>query len=144
MKINQAGRDLIQQFEQCRLKAYLPTAGDKPTIGWGHTVDVKLGQAITQHQADVMFDVDLGDYEAAVEKMAPGANENQFAAMVSFAYNCGVGALQGSTLLKKYLRGDAQGAAWEFLKWVRGPGGIIMVGLQRRRLAEKNLFLRSV
>ena len=64
MKINAEGRALIQSFEQCRLKAYIPVKGDVPTIGWGHTRDVELGQAITQHQADVMFDVDLELYEA--------------------------------------------------------------------------------
>lgn len=139
MKLNAAGLELIKRFEGLRLKAYKCPAGVW-TIGWGHTKDVKAGQEITEHQAEAILDVDLDAYESAVEELCPGANENQFAALVSFAFNLGVNALTKSTLRRKYLAGDAEGAANEFLKWTRA-GGNVLAGLVKRRKAERDLFL---
>lgn len=141
MKTNAAGIALIQHFEQCRLNAYLCPAG-VPTIGWGHTGDVKLGQTITQHQADVIFAFDLERFEGAVSALAPNANENEFAALVSFAYNCGYGphGLGGSSLLRYFLQGSKLAAAQEFGHWCHG-GGVVLPGLVTRREMEKALFL---
>lgn len=138
MRTNAAGLALIKKFEGCKLQAYLCPAG-VPTIGWGHTRDVKLGQRITQHQADVILESDLDVYEENVAELCPGTNENQFSALVSFAYNLGVTNLGSSTLRKKYLRGDLAGAAAEFGKWVKAKGQVLP-GLVARRAAERALF----
>lgn len=139
MKINAAGLTLLKRFEGCRLEAYLCAAG-VATIGWGHTEGVKLGQKITQHQADVILESDLDMFEENVERLCPDATPNQFSALVCFAYNVGVAALANSTLRKKFLRGDIQGAADEFTRWNKA-GGKVLQGLVRRRAAERALFL---
>lgn len=140
MKINKAGLELIKRFEGCRLTTYLCAAG-VPTIGWGHTVDVKLGQKITQHQADVMLQSDLEIYEEGVEKLLKGTpvNENQFSALVSLSYNIGLANLANSTLLKLLRRGDVAGAAGQFERWALAKG-VRLEGLAKRRKAERSLF----
>jgi lysozyme len=142
MKANEEARKFIKDREGLRLKAYLCTS-KRWTIGWGHTGDVKQGDTITAHQAEAIFDVDIAKYEDAVAKMAPKATENQFSALVSFAYNCGIAALQKSTLLRKFNAGDLVGASAEFGKWVRNSTGAIDPGLVKRRELEKALFLRA-
>lgn len=140
MKANEAARQLIKEQEGLRLKAYFCPSGIL-TIGWGHTGDVKKSDVITEHQAEVLFDYDLERFEEGVAKLAPEATENQFSALVSFAYNCGLAALQKSTLLRKLNAGDIQGAAAEFGKWVYGKNGKLP-GLIIRRELEKALFLK--
>ena len=66
-------------------------------------------------------------------------NQSHFDALVSFAFNLGLGALQSSTLRMKYNRGDVQGAADEILKWNKA-GGKVLQGLVKRRAAERALF----
>lgn len=142
-QINRAGELLIQSFEGCELEAYLDVAGI-PTIGWGHTgPEVRLGQTITQAEADRLFDEDTDRFESAVERLAPGSTDNQFAALVSFAYNVGEGALASSTLLRKHKTGDFEGAADQFPRWnkARVRGQLVPVkGLTRRRMAERALY----
>lgn len=142
MKCNQAGKDLIKKWEGLKLKAYLCPAG-VPTIGYGHTGDVKLGDKITPHQADVIFDLDLEKFEEGVTKLLKvPVNENEFSALVSFAYNVGLGALGKSTLLALINR-DKGSPELEFAKWTRG-GGKVLPGLVKRRAEEKALFLKPV
>ncbi len=140
MKCNAAGRALIQTAEGCKLKTYICPAG-RPTIGWGHTEGVKPGQVITQHQADVIFESDLEMYEEGVEGLFERVplTENQFSALVSFAFNFGVTRLAGSTLRKKIQRKDLT-AADEFPKWIHAAG-VVQSGLVIRRAAERELFL---
>lgn len=143
-QINAAGEHLIQSFEGCELEAYLDVA-HIPTIGWGHTgPEVKLGQTITQAEADRLFDVDTDRFEAAVDRLTHGkATDNQFAALVSFAYNLGEGALGGSTLLRMHNSGDHAGAAGQFIRWNKAKvnGKLVVVkGLTRRREAEAELY----
>ena len=90
MKTSQNGINLIKKFEGCRLEAYRCPAG-KPTIGYGHTAGVKMGQKITQVQAESYLKDDLVKYEKLVKKYNPKYhwNQNQFDALVSFAYNIG-------------------------------------------------------
>jgi lysozyme len=145
-QINRAGEQLIQSFEGCELEAYLDVAGI-PTIGWGHTgPEVKLGQKITQAEADRLFDLDTDRFEAAVDSLTKGhATDNQFAALVSFAYNVGAEALKTSTLLRKHNSGDYAGAAAEFGKWNKARVGgklVVVKGLTRRREAEAALYRR--
>lgn len=142
-QINAAGERLIQSFEGCELVAYPdPATGGHPwTIGWGHTgPDVFPGQRITQEEADRMFDEDTDRFEAAVDRLTAGkATDNQFAAMVSLAFNVGESAFSRSTLLRKHKAGDYDGAADEFARWNRANGKI-MRGLTRRRAAEAALY----
>jgi len=146
MIINDAGRRIIQKNEGLRLLAYHCPAG-VPTIGYGHTKGVEMGQEITAVQAEVMLDEDISEFEVAVERFAPKANENEFAALVSLAFNIGVEALSRSTLLRLFLAGDKAGAAAEFLKFVHvrdGKGFKVLPGLVKRRHEERALFLEPV
>lgn len=139
MKINEAGLNLIKDFEGCRLKAYLCPAGVW-TIGYGHTQGVKPDMVITQLQAERFLRQDLKRFEDAVTSLVKvPITPNQFSALVSFAYNVGTGALYDSTLLRKLNKKDYKGAANEFLRWNKA-GGKVLPGLTRRRLAEKDLF----
>ena len=90
MRTSQNGINLIKQFEGCRLKAYKCAAG-VPTIGYGHTAGVKMGQTITQVQAESYLKDDLMKYETKVMKYNDKYrfNQNEFDALVSFAYNIG-------------------------------------------------------
>lgn len=150
MKINQKGINLIKKFEGCELESYQCPAG-KWTIGYGHTgPDVKAGQAITEHQAEAILRYDLDRFEEDVEKLTKGRaiTENQFSALVSFAFNVGsdidadtkAEGLGDSTLLRLFLNGATQAAADEFRKWIYG-GGKVQPGLIKRREAERQLFL---
>lgn len=140
MKTSQRGIDLIRQFEGERLSAYLCPAGI-PTIGVGHTgPDVHMGMRITAAQSEALLKQDLAKFETGVEKLVTHPiTQDQFDALVSFSFNLGLGALKGSTLLKKLNAGDFQGASNEFSKWVNA-GGQRLQGLVRRRAAEQMLF----
>ena len=140
-EVNEAGLALIREFEGCRLDAYLCPAGI-PTIGYGATgPDIRMGMVWTQEQADARLVEDLARFAAGVERLVQvDLTDNQFAALVSFAYNVGLGALAGSTLLRKLNADDFQGAADQFARWNKG-GGRVLPGLVRRRAAERDLFL---
>lgn len=134
------GIDLIKQYEGLRLEAYLCPAG-VPTIGYGHTKDVKLGQKITREQAEKILAEDFIKYESDVAKLIKvPVNSNQLDALTSFAFNVGVGNLRGSTMLRKLNSGDYTATANEFDKWVFAAGKKLK-GLIARRAAEKKLFL---
>ena len=135
--------DLIKEFEGCKLEAYPdPGTGAEPiTIGVGHTGGVKLGDVITQEQADEYLVNDVAYSAKAVNQMvSEKITQNQFDALVSFAFNLGTGNLRNSTLLKKLNKDDFENAANEFLKWDMASGHQ-MAGLTRRRKAERALFL---
>ena len=162
--VNPAAVNLVKSFEglvdgnpaTVNIDPYLDPIGIW-TIGWGHAIAVKgrflrgaadkaqvlslyptgitLDQAVALLQADLM---DAGRDVAAVIKVP--VNDNEFGALVSFAFNLGVGNLSKSTLLKLLNAGDRAGAAEEFVKWNKA-GGVVMAGLTKRRLAERELFL---
>ncbi|MCD0492354.1 lysozyme [Chromobacterium violaceum] len=140
MKTNAAGISLIKQFEGLRLAAYQDMVGVW-TIGYGHTgPDVKSGMTIAQQQADQLLAADLEKFETGIGQLvAVPLNANQFAALVSFSYNLGLGNLRSSTLLRLLNQGDYAGAAAQFPRWNRA-GGQVVAGLTRRRLAEQALF----
>jgi lysozyme len=136
-----AGLSLIKQFEGCKLKAYLCPAG-VPTIGYGRTKGVKLGDTCSQAQADAWLTQEYDEFEAGVRKLvAVALTANQLGALVSFAYNIGLGALRTSTLLRKLNAGDYKGAALEFGRWNKAAGRVL-AGLSRRRAAEAALFVK--
>lgn len=141
--INQAGLNLIKTHEGCSLKAYPdPGTGGVPwTIGYGSTRGVKRGDSITQGRAEDLLREDLLTFEAGVEAILfADATDNQFSALVSFAFNVGLHNLAMSTLLKKFNSDDYTGAADEFLKWTKAAGKVLP-GLVSRRKAERELFL---
>lgn len=139
MQISKAGLDLIKQFEGLYLKAYRCPAG-VPTIGYGHTAGVAMGQTITQQQADDYLRRDVRQFERAVERLVKvPLTQGQFDALVSFAFNLGEGALAQSTLLRLLNAGDYAGAAAQFERWNKA-GGRVLPGLVRRRAAERALF----
>jgi lysozyme len=143
MKISKVGAVLIKKYEGCRLKAYKCPAGVW-TIGYGHTGNVKEGQVITQAHADDLFDKDIQRFVDGVNNAVKvELNQNQFDALVSFAYNCGVGALQKSTLLQFVNKKQFVKASAEFAKWNKG-GGKVLQGLVRRRNEEQALFDRPI
>jgi lysozyme len=142
-RVSQAGVDLIHSFESCKLTAY-PDPGSvdgKPwTIGWGSTgPGIAKGVVWTQQQADDRFAADLARFEKAVALMAPVTTQSQFDALVSFAYNVGLSALNDSTLLRLHNKGDYAGAKDQFARWSKNDGKV-MNGLTRRRAAEAALY----
>lgn len=146
MKTSSEGIYLMHKYESCSLVAYPdPATGGAPwTIGWGHTgPDVKPGMVITQEQADQMFADRLArEFEPGVVKALAGASvtQKEFDALVCFAYNVGLANLRSSTLLRLVKAGDKRGAANQFLRWDKAAGKR-MLGLYRRRVSERALFL---
>jgi lysozyme len=143
MQTNKKGIELLKTFEGCKLKTYLCPAGI-PTIGYGHTgPDVTEGLVITKRQAESLLKKDLAKFEKGVgELLKVKVSPNQFSALVVFAYNVGLGALAGSTLLKKLNAGDIIGAGNEFLRWNKVNKQEVQ-GLTNRRNAERDLFLTA-
>lgn len=141
MRISENGIKLVKSFEGLKLVAYKCPAGIW-TIGYGHTgPDVTPGQVITQAQADALLARDLERFEAGVARLVKvPMTQNQLDALVCFSYNLGLGALQGSTLLRLLNAGDYAGAAAQFPRWDKA-GGKVLPGLTRRRAAEQALFL---
>lgn len=147
MKLNKAGADLIKQFEGCKLKSYQCSAL-RWTIGYGNTffedgTPVVAGNAITQQKAEQLFELISNEFSAKVAKLVTSkVNENQFGALTSFAYNCGIANLQKSTLLKKVNSNpNDPSIKAEFLKWNKASGKVL-AGLTRRREAEANLYFK--
>lgn len=150
------GEALIHSFESFQPKAYKdpgPT-GLPITIGWGSTVGedgkpIKLGEVWTKEKADRIFRRDVASMERAVNTLIGNTptTQNQFDALVSFAYNVGPdmdgdGIAEGlgdSTLMKKHRAKDYAGAKAEFAKWNKAKGKVL-AGLTRRRAAEAELY----
>ncbi len=150
--------DLIKAFEGCHNTPYLCPA-KLWTVGYGHvlypeqarlkadkrpsySVKAKHNRVWDADEIDALLQEDLSKFEAGVLRLCPSAadNDRHFDAIVSLAFNVGLGNLQASTLRMKYNRGDFEGAADEFLKW-RKSNGVVLRGLERRREAERALFI---
>ena len=139
MRTSEAGIDLIKSFEGCRTVAYQDVVGVW-TIGYGHTIDVKEGMRITQHQCDVMLEVDIETYENYVnEQVDVSLTQNQFDALVSWVYNLGPTNLRNSTMLKVLNAGKYEEVPYQMKRWNRA-GGKVLKGLVVRREAEAELF----
>lgn len=140
MTINNEGLKLIESFEGCRLTAYKPVAAEKYwTIGYGHYgKDVYQGMKITQAQAEEYLKQDVKRFETAVNNLKRTWTENQFSALVSFAFNCGEANLK--TLCRN--RTAAQ-IAEKILLYNKGADSKVLNGLVRRRKAERDLFLKG-
>ena len=157
---------LIKRFEGCRLQAYDDATGKPlaagakpvgiPTIGWGRTRGVRPGMVCTQAQADRWFDEEANRVaDAVLDACRREPNDHQLGAMVSLAYNIGMGwpgakrppgarkGFRQSTVLRAFNRGDDASAARAFALWNKSRGRE-NAGLVRRRKAESQLYLRPV
>lgn len=143
MKINQEGANLIKGYEALRLIAYLCPAGRR-TIGWGHTKGVHLGMTISRAQAEQYFELDIAEFEEGVEQALQGSpvTQNQFSAMVSLAYNIGIGRFRTSSVLRFHRQGRYKLAAAAFLLFVYVHKSR-SAGLVRRRRSEMALYLKD-
>lgn len=140
MKISPHGIATIASYEGLRLTAYQDVA-DVWTIGYGHTLGVQEGDTITHAEADAMLANDVGERAREVSAaIKVPVTQNQFDACVCLAYNIGVGAFKGSTLLRLLNSGDYVGAALQFPRWDKA-GGVSVAGLTKRRLGEQMMFL---
>lgn len=140
MYISQNGIDLIKKYEGLRLKAYKPVETEKYwTIGYGHYgADVSENMVISEIDAEYFLSKDLEKSVKAVDKYNKiyNFNQNQFDALVSFTYNCGVGNLK--KLLDDGKR-DIPTISNKILEYNKG-GGKVLKGLVKRRSEEQNLF----
>ncbi len=146
MKTSDKGLALIKQFEGFSARPYLCPAG-VPTIGYGATYYpdgrrvTMQDKPVSEADATAMLRSMLASYEAGVSRYVQvPLTQGQFDALVSFAYNLGLSALKGSTLLRLVNARDYAGAAAQFLRWNRA-GGKVLPGLTRRREAERVMFL---
>lgn len=169
MKTGERGIAIMHKFEGFRKVPYLCPAS-LWTIGYGHVlyqdqirfpvtrIDGYTGMirkeyplrpehnhVWTQESIDQLFKDDLSTFERGVLRLVPGVAGKQgtFDALVSFAFNAGLGNLQRSTIRMKANRGEWKEAAEEFMKWTKG-GGKVLPGLVKRREAEKALFLTDL
>lgn len=160
MQISDKGLKLIKKHEGLRLQAYDDLRPREPimpgdpvvgtvTIGYGHTATAKPGQRITARRAEQLLREDLRRFEAGVEALIVecplhgGLKQHEFDALVSFAFNVGLGALDQSDLLTKLLSMPPypkQEIADEFLRWVYSRGRKLK-GLENRRADERDMFL---
>lgn len=157
MNVSDKTIHMIKHHEGVRTKPYQCPAL-LWTVGVGHVIDpnhakVKLvdrkqlpipdgwDRVLTMAEVDEILRQDLKRFEAGVMRLCPnGKSQGQFDALVSFAFNVGLGNLQNSTLRMKHNRGDFEGAAEEFLKWNKA-GGKVLPGLDKRRKDERALYI---
>lgn len=145
MKISKLGLNLVRHFEGMYLRGYKCPA-NVWTIGYGHTglVDGKPihgNMIITEEKAIELLQQDMAVFEKAVkDSVKVPLTQNQFDALVSFAFNVGAGALRKSTLLRLLNQGKYEEVPAQLLRWNKG-GGKVLEGLTRRRKAEGHLFV---
>lgn len=148
MRISDDGVEFIKQWEGLVLEAYKDVAGVL-TIGYGHTgTDVKSGMRITEERAEELLRADLQFFEKGVSRAIEGTHtrQNQFDALVSLAFNIGLGAFQKSTVLKRLKAGDDYGAGQAFTMWRKATINgkkVTVTGLLRRRRAEREMFYNN-
>lgn len=134
---------LTAHFEGLRLRSYLDPVGI-PTICYGETEGVELGQVLSKPECDKMLTARLGWFSAEVyAASARDIPPETHAALTSFAYNVGIGAFNKSTLLRRLNAGDTAGACDELMRWVFA-GGKKLTGLVKRRGAERELCLKGI
>ena len=139
MRTSRKGIEFIKAHEGLRMDAYLCPAG-VPTIGYGHTYNVKIGDRITAGQSERFLIGDLIVAETEVNRYGFDLTQNQFDALVSFVYNIGAGNFRSSTLLKRLKANpNDPDIANQFKRWVYG-GGKVLPGLVRRRKDEAKLY----
>lgn len=142
MMVNAEGITLIKQWEGLKLAAYRDIGGIW-TIGYGHTATAREGMTITKAEAEKLLADDLRDFEEGVSKAVEvPLSENQFAALVAWTYNVGIGAMRKSTLIRRLNAGDYAAVPAELAKWNKVRGKPVR-GLANRRAAEAGLWARG-
>ena len=158
MKVSDAAKAMIKHHEGVRTRPYRCPAL-LWTVGVGHVIDpshiaVKYEErrtlpipdgwdrSLTMGEVDAILSQDLARFERGVARLCPAAlgHQGQFDALVSFAFNVGLGNLQRSSIRMRYNRGDVEGAADAFLMWTKAAGKVLP-GLVKRRNDERALFL---
>lgn len=134
---------VVSFYEGFEPTAYRDPVGI-PTICYGHTATVRMGQTLSKSECMALLEADLGHAFRAVDRrtqveLAPPTR----AALASFVYNVGEGAFARSTLLRKLNAGDLRGACHELSRWVYA-GGRKLNGLIKRRATELELCLAGV
>ena len=150
MIVSKNGLDLIKEFESFRAKPYL-CPSQKATIGFGSTYypdgkKVTLqDKEITEEKAfEILEYIANKDFGSNINKVVKvPLNQNQFDALVSFAYNIGNGNFNSSTLLRWLNQGNYKEASMQLLKWDKSKG-IVLNGLTKRRKSEKALFDKAI
>ena len=146
MRISQKGIDLIKEFEGCRLEAYKCVAG-KWTIGYGHTANVKQGDRITEQEAENLLRDDLASFEKLVNNKSyvpQSINQNQFDALVSFAFNLGGRNLKELCTANYPPNQKTTNHIAQEITLYNKAGGKRVQGLVNRREKEKKLFLGQI
>jgi len=136
---------VVGGFEGLRLYAYRDVVG-VPTVCYGETRGVRMGDRYTKEQCDDMLLKRLQEFEAAVLKCTPSlahAPAKRLVAAVSLSYNIGQGAYCKSTVARRFNAGDIRGACDAFLMWNKA-GGVVWPGLTRRRQAEREMCLEGL
>ena len=127
------------EMEGCRLEAYEDAAG-VPTIGYGHTKNVRMGDRISEYWAKELLRDDIEEAEWQVKELKVARTEGQLDALTSFAFNLGIERLKESTLLKIIRKGGSKAAITrEFKRWVYADGKRLP-GLVKRREWEARRF----
>jgi len=158
VKVSDAAKALIKHHESVRTKPYRCPAL-LWTVGVGHVIDPNHAKvpfedrrslpipegwdrSLTMGEVDAILSQDLARFERGVARLCPAAlgHQGQFDALVSFAFNVGLGNLQRSSIRMRYNRGDVEGAADAFLMWTKAAGKVLP-GLVKRRNDERALFL---
>ena len=139
LRMNAAGLQIIKESEGLRLEAY--SAGGRWFIGYGHNATAKAGMVITEAEAEALLREDVRASEDGVRsRVTAPINENQFSAMVSLAYNLGLGNFSKSAVLSNVNDRDYRAAADAFLNHNKA-GGKVNEHLTHRREKERTLFL---
>lgn len=144
LKPSQNCINLIKRFEGCRLKAYKCPAAIW-TIGYGTTrypdgKPVKEGEEISLYRAESLLTYDVNKFASQIKV---NVNQNQFDALVCFAYNVGIGAFNGSTLKKLVVANPGDELIRnQFMRWV-AKGSAYTKGLTIRRTAEADLYFKK-
>lgn len=148
--VNRETIDHVKRWEGLKLTAYPDPGssnGEPLTIGYGHVSDghlkVTRGLTISPKQAEDALEFDLNETAAKVDELVKvELSDNQFGALVSFAFNVGTGAFAKSTLLKKLNKGDYAAVPAELARWTKNDGKV-MQGLINRRAAEAGLWAKG-
>lgn len=142
MKVSDSLIKQLMTFEGLSLEAYEDAAG-VPTIGYGHTGGVKMGDRISEYWAKELLLADIAVAERAVDSLELDLTQGQLDALVSFTFNLGFGRLKSSTLLKVIRQGGSmRQIRREFMRWVHA-GGRRLKGLEKRRAWEADRFFAS-
>ena len=141
LSLSAVGLLTIAKWEGFSDKAYIPVVGDVPTIGFGSTEGVKMGDTITVPKALERLMRDVGVAESAIGRCVKvPLSQGEYTAFTSFSYNVGTSAFCSSTLVKKLNAGDYVGACAELKRWVYVDGRRVQ-GLVNRREAEYRLCM---